>query len=323
MTWQVELAAWCLVLPTPLVRPTHLSFARARLFRTMAHALASFASLRVVAPSVGTAPRSNPGNHKRGLVIVAGKKGAWAKEFDPEYEKANAVVVAEVDVNKWPGLDSTSKERVFEPYLTPEKSASRTNRPTPQRCQQGRLACPDTDTRFLSNDGRNRRRRRNQTVFRSVAKTGKLSSHTSRGHAVTLFRSLVTSSTNSPPFLIRVAFPKPEAKDEDPATYNVLVKKTGRAHVTWNGVGVLQVPRGRDDKESSDVAKTVLLQRIEPLLAEVKRLYPKMNGPFDFVIQKFEDPYAQPVNTTQAVPPGLGLVPAEIVWLKKGKRYPF
>ena len=113
VTWQVELAAWCLVLPTPLVRPTHLSFARARLFRTMAHALASFASLRVVAPSVGTAPRSNPGNHKRGLVIVAGKKGAWAKEFDPEYEKANAVVVAEVDVNKWPGLDSTSKERVF------------------------------------------------------------------------------------------------------------------------------------------------------------------------------------------------------------------
>ena len=64
----------------------------------MAHALASFASLRVVAPSVGTAPRSNPGNHKRGLVIVAGKKGAWAKEFD---------------VNKWPGLDSTSKERVL------------------------------------------------------------------------------------------------------------------------------------------------------------------------------------------------------------------
>lgn len=170
---------------------------------------------------------------------------------------------------------------------------------------------------------RNRRRRRNQTVFRSVAKTGRLSSHTSRSHAVTLFRSLVTSSTNSPPFLIRVAFPKPEAKDEDPATYNVLVKKTGRAHVTWNGVGVLQVPKGRDDKESSDVAKTVLLQRIEPLLAEVKRLYPKMNGPFDFVIQKFEDPYALPVNTTQAVPPGLGLVPAEIVWLKKGKRYPF
>ncbi len=40
-------------------------------------------------------------------------KGAWAKEFDPEYEKANAVVVAEVDVNNWPGLDSTSKERVF------------------------------------------------------------------------------------------------------------------------------------------------------------------------------------------------------------------
>ena len=69
----------------------------------MAHALASFTSVRV-APGVAIrrASRAAP---RRGLVIVAGKKGAWAKEFDPEYEKKTEV--EEVVESKWPGLDST------------------------------------------------------------------------------------------------------------------------------------------------------------------------------------------------------------------------
>ena len=65
-------------------------------------ALASFASVRV-APALAT-PRASRTAPRRGLVIVAGKKGAWAKEFDPEFEKKNAP--AEVDESKWPGLDS-------------------------------------------------------------------------------------------------------------------------------------------------------------------------------------------------------------------------
>lgn len=65
-------------------------------------ALASFASVRV-APALAT-PRASRAAPRRGLVIVAGKKGAWAKEFDPEFEKKNAP--AEVDESKWPGLDS-------------------------------------------------------------------------------------------------------------------------------------------------------------------------------------------------------------------------
>jgi len=65
-------------------------------------ALASFASVRV-APALAT-PRASRAAPRRGLVIVAGKKGAWAKEFDPEFEKKNAPV--EVDESKWPGLDS-------------------------------------------------------------------------------------------------------------------------------------------------------------------------------------------------------------------------
>ena len=65
-------------------------------------ALASFASVRV-APALAN-PRVSRAAPRRGLVIVAGKKGAWAKEFDPEFEKKNAP--AEVDESKWPGLDS-------------------------------------------------------------------------------------------------------------------------------------------------------------------------------------------------------------------------
>lgn len=73
---------------------------RSTLTDTMA--LASFASVRV-APALAT-PRASRAAPRRGLVIVAGKKGAWAKEFDPEFEKQNAP--AEVDESKWPGLDS-------------------------------------------------------------------------------------------------------------------------------------------------------------------------------------------------------------------------
>ena len=114
-----------------------------------------------------------------------------------------------------------------------------------------------------------------------------------------------------------------EDKEKDPATYNILVKKTGPLNVTWNGVGMLQVPRGKDDKESNNVAKTVLIQRKEQVMAEVARLYPKMTGPKDFVIQMFEDPYADPVDMEQMPPEGLEPVPAEIKYMPKGKRYPF
>ena len=86
---------------------------------------------------------------------------------------------------------------------------------------------------------------------------------------------------------------------------------------------MLQVPKGATDKESNNVAKTVLLQRKEVLEKEVKRLYPKMTGKKDFVIQMFEDPYADPVDMEQTVPDRMEAVPAEIVWIKKGKRYPF
>lgn len=120
-----------------------------------------------------------------------------------------------------------------------------------------------------------------------------------------------------------VASLRAENKEKDPATYNILVKKTGPLNVTWNGVGMLQVPKGKDDKESNNVAKTVLLQRKEVLMGEVARLYPKMTGKKDFVIQMFEDPYADPVDMDQEVPEGMELVPAEIKWMKKGKRYPF
>jgi hypothetical protein len=137
-------------------------------------------------------------------------------------------------------------------------------------------------------------------------------------------RVSVRSLTEDPPRRFRFRFRfHAENKEKDPATYNILVKKTGPLNVTWNGVGMLQVPKGKDDKESNNVAKTVLLQRKEVLMGEVARLYPKMTGKKDFVIQMFEDPYADPVDMDQAIPEGMELVPAEIKWMKKGKRYPF
>ena len=58
----------------------------------------------------------------------------------------------------------------------------------------------------------------------------------------------------------------------------MLTKKTGPLNVTWNGVAMLQVPKGKTDKESNAIAKTVLIQRKEIVLQEVDRLYPKMKG---------------------------------------------
>ena len=66
----------------------------------MASALALVPAPRAVRSVRAARARSARG----GLVVVAGKKGAWAKEFDPEFEKQNAP--AEVDESKWPGLDS-------------------------------------------------------------------------------------------------------------------------------------------------------------------------------------------------------------------------
>ena len=102
MTWQV---LWCLA--PGLANCLH---SHARLFRTMTHALASFASLRV-APAVGTTRRVGPAVPKRGLVIAAGKKGAWE---GVRFRKPNAVVSAEVDVNKWPGL---ARYHQMKPFL--------------------------------------------------------------------------------------------------------------------------------------------------------------------------------------------------------------
>ena len=115
------------------------------------------------------------------------------------------------------------------------------------------------------------------------------------------------------------------------STYNILVKKTGPLNVTWNGVGVIQVPKvGKEHTESNNLCKTVLLQRKDIVLSEVERLYPKLvkdksggRVPLDFVVQLFEDPFADPVDMTSVPPADLDPVPAEIKFLPKGKRYPY
>lgn len=120
--------------------------------------------------------------------------------------------------------------------------------------------------------------------------------------------------------------PRTQTEDigDDIATYNVLTKKTGPLNVTWNGVAMLQVPKGKTDKESNAIAKTVLIQRKEIVLQEVDRLYPKMKGqPKDYVIQMFEDPFADPVDMTQVAPNDVETAPAEFKFLEKGRRYPY
>ena len=68
------------------------------------------------------------------------------------------------------------------------------------------------------------------------------------------------------------------------------------------------------------MCKTVLVQRKEQVLAECDRLYPKMKGkPKDYVIQLFEDPYADPVDLSAVPPAGLEPVPAEIKYMPKGE----
>jgi hypothetical protein len=70
--------------------------------------MACLASTPALAPtrvaSRATSRSSTRVCRRGGLVVVAGKKGAWAKEFDPNYEKENTVVV--VDDSKYPGLES-------------------------------------------------------------------------------------------------------------------------------------------------------------------------------------------------------------------------
>ena len=71
---------------------------------TMASAIAALPVSRVV-----PVPRAHRRAARRSLVVVAGKKGAWAKEFDEEYIKKNAPV--ETVDDGWPGLDSACRAR--------------------------------------------------------------------------------------------------------------------------------------------------------------------------------------------------------------------
>lgn len=255
----------------------------------MASALALVPAPRAVRTVRAARARSARG----GLVVVAGKKGAWAKEFDPEYEKEKTV--ATVDDAKWPGLDSacSRSEAAHHPRVSPKTAlAPPPSLPSPARAAARVPSGPVSSTP-------------------SGARPRPLSS----AHSV---------SPKCPPSPPPDALPpSAEDKEKDPATYNILVKKTGPLNVTWNGVGVLQVPKGRDNAESNNVAKTVLIQRKEQVMAEVARLYPKMKGDLDFVIQMFEDPYADPVDMSQVPPEGMEAVPAEIKYMPKGKRYPF
>lgn len=68
----------------------------------MASAIAALPVSRVV-----PVPRAHRRAARRSLVVVAGKKGAWAKEFDEEYIKNNAPV--ETVDDQWPGLDSACR----------------------------------------------------------------------------------------------------------------------------------------------------------------------------------------------------------------------
>ena len=85
--------------------------------------MACLASTPALAPtrvaSRATSRSSTRVCRRGGLVVVAGKKGAWAKEFDPNYEKENTVVV--VDDSKYPGLESAS------PSPSPPQSSTSTH----------------------------------------------------------------------------------------------------------------------------------------------------------------------------------------------------
>jgi hypothetical protein len=77
-------------------------------------------SLAAAAASVApraTARPARPRAAARGVrggsrsVVVRGKKGAWAKEFDPDYEKDKEVVEITAEAEGWPGLASASSFR--------------------------------------------------------------------------------------------------------------------------------------------------------------------------------------------------------------------
>ena len=85
---------------------------------TMASAIAALPVSRVV-----PVPRAHRRAARRSLVVVAGKKGAWAKEFDEEYIKKNAPV--ETVDDGWPGLDSACRAR---PHFAREKPPPHSSR---------------------------------------------------------------------------------------------------------------------------------------------------------------------------------------------------
>ena len=273
---------------------------------TMATSLAAAAAS--VAPRA-TARPARPRAAARGVrggsrsVVVRGKKGAWAKEFDPDYEKDKEVVEITAEAEGWPGLASASSFRSTHLFDSLARRDATRASPSIGALPPRGVAPP------------RRRRSRRETPpspipsFRPVLSIDRL--------------SLTTRSTLAALALARRAS-SVVAEDTEVETYNILTKLTGPLNITWNGIGVIQVPKGADKKESGNVCKTVLVQRKEQVLAECDRLYPKMKSkPKDYVIQLFEDPYADPVDLSAVPPAGLEPVPAEIKYMPKGKRYPY
>lgn len=82
----------------------------------MAHAIASFASTRFAPKGVTIHRVGRVTGAPRRLTIVHGKKGAWAKEFDPEYDDGKTPVEVD-DGSDWPGLDSTCNSYAFTVYI--------------------------------------------------------------------------------------------------------------------------------------------------------------------------------------------------------------
>ena len=82
----------------------------------MAHAIASFASTHFAPKGVTIHRVGRVTGAPRRLTIVHGKKGAWAKEFDPEYDDGKTPVEVD-DGSDWPGLDSTCNSYAFTVYI--------------------------------------------------------------------------------------------------------------------------------------------------------------------------------------------------------------
>ncbi|EEH54117.1 uncharacterized protein MICPUCDRAFT_51212 [Micromonas pusilla CCMP1545] len=327
-------------------------------------------SLAAAAASVApraTARPARPRAAARGVrggsrsVVVRGKKGAWAKEFDPDYEKDKEVVEITAEAEGWPGL---AKDTEVETYniltkLTgplnitwngigviqvPKGATRRRAKPFRLRVDlhhlliclvvrvelyrprarlatdhDGAGAAASVAPRATARPARPRAAARGvRGGSRSVVVRGKKGAWAKEfdpDYEKDKEVVEITAEAEGWPGL---------AKDTEVETYNILTKLTGPLNITWNGIGVIQVPKGADKKESGNVCKTVLVQRKEQVLAECDRLYPKMKGkPKDYVIQLFEDPYADPVDLSAVPPAGLEPVPAEIKYMPKGKRYPY